>query len=90
MAALRQMEDRAGPIYETACDRSRTVSAAWRAAGSPPKVQRIHTADGPRWFLWRRVGAPAPRVPATDAQVTAWFAWWRERDRLRRELRGPR
>jgi hypothetical protein len=83
MAAMSQMVNRSGPIYDTARERSRIVHEAWRAAGSPRHVQRIHTADGVRYFT-----DPPARTLATEAQSAAWNAWRRERDRLRRELRA--
>lgn len=39
--ALGQMQERSGPIYEQARARSRIVSEAYKAAGSPRKVVRL-------------------------------------------------
>ena len=44
--ALRQMEERSGPIYEIVRERSRIVSAAYKAAGRPRDVTAIDTSDG--------------------------------------------
>jgi len=77
-----QMRKRSGPHYDLATQRGRIIKAAWRAAGSPVRLQRVH---GGRWYLyasWKRGG----RQEATPAQVAAWEAWCIERFRLRREL----
>jgi hypothetical protein len=88
MAAMKQMVERTGPIYEIARERSRMMHAAWRAAGSPPHVHQVRIAGGCRYVTWTRAADPATWKPATDAEVKAWYTWWRERDRLRRGLRG--
>jgi hypothetical protein len=85
MAAFKQMREHSGPIYETARERSRIASAAWRAAGSPKPVHLVHIAGVRRYVIWGRARDPASWTLATDAQVAAWYAWWRERERLRRE-----
>jgi hypothetical protein len=36
-----QMKERSGPQYELSASRSRVGSAAYRAAGSPPKVRSV-------------------------------------------------
>jgi hypothetical protein len=90
MAALRQMATRQGPYYESARERSRIVSSAYRAAGSP---QRISMRVGPdrkvRWYFARDKYVADP-LPAPQADVDRWYAWCRERDRLRKELGSRR
>jgi hypothetical protein len=76
------MRKRSGPHYDLATERGRITKAAWRAAGSPVRLQRVR---GGRWYLyasWKR----GDRQEATPAQVAAWEAWCPERFRLRREL----
>jgi hypothetical protein len=85
MEVQRQMRARSGPLYELAKDRSRITSAAWRAAGSPRRVHRVHFPEGARWIL----GAPKhPKTwrPSTRSDVDAWFGWWHERARLHSTL----
>jgi hypothetical protein len=77
-----QMRKRSGPHYDLATQRGRIIKAAWRAAGSPVRLQRVH---GGRWYLyasWKR----GDRQEATLGQVAAWEAWCIERFRLRHEL----
>ena len=88
MAAVKQMQDRSGPIYETARARSRISSEAWRAAGSPRPVHRVRRDGVPTYVFWSNHGDPMTWLPASDAEVAAWYAWWRERDRLRRDVRA--
>jgi hypothetical protein len=74
--AQRQMEQRAGPVYDLSVSRSRVVSDAYRAAGSPPKppgspfqfseTGLLERGDTPEWQAWR--------------------AWLQIREQLRREL----
>lgn len=40
-AAIKQMKERSGPIYEQATTRSRVVNTAWRAAGSPKDPAKL-------------------------------------------------
>lgn len=81
-----QMRERSGPHYDLATQRGRIITAAWRAAGSPARLQRVYA--GPHriaWYLyapWKR----GHRQEATPAQVAAWQAWCAERSRLHREL----
>lgn len=86
MAAYTQMKQRSGPIYENARTRSRTISEAWRAAGRPRRVHRAWRGGVPYYVFWSEHGDPKTWEPATEAEVTAWYRWWRERDGLRREL----
>ena len=77
-----QMRERSGPHYDLATQRGRIIKTAWRAAGSPARLQRVY---GGQWYLyasWKR----GDRQEATPAQVAAWEAWCTERFRLRREL----
>lgn len=74
--AQRQMEQRAGPVYDLAVSRSRVISDAYRAAGSPPKPR------GPGFQL-SETGMPE-RVETPEWQ--AWRAWLTIRYQLRREL----
>jgi hypothetical protein len=90
MAACKQMRERSGPIYEAACERSRVISGAWRAAGSPRLVHRVRRGGVSCYVFWSEHSDPRTWEPATDAQVTAWYSWWRARDRLRRSLRAPK
>ncbi len=87
MAQLRQMQERSGPEYELALERSRLINAAWRAAGSPRRVSRVHTSGGLAYrFTGRNDGRRTE--PATLDDWTAWQTWQRERERLRGEVRA--
>ncbi len=61
------------------------ILAAWRAAGSPPRVVLAVNTDGdPAPFLhgpWKR---DRTIVPATPEQAAAWRAWRALRSQLRR------
>lgn len=82
----KQMRQRSGHLYDQAAERSRIMAAAWRAAGSPARLQRVHTSpDRINWYLyasWKR----GHRELATPDQVAAWQAWCSERSRLHNEL----
>ena len=63
--------------------RGRAASAAWRAAGRPPKVVPVRVggtgADGKyvserRWYLAAKFKR-GEKVEATPEQVAAWDAW---------------
>jgi len=84
--AFTQMRARSGPIYDLARERSRIVSEAYRAAGRPRDVTASRTRNG--WTYEHKVGhgSTARLEPATEDEWTAWVAWCRERERLRREL----
>ncbi len=89
-AAYIQMRQRSGPYYDLSRERSRIVSEAYRAAGSPRKVFMRHGLDGElRYFFARQHPVPDPQ-PATKTDADAWYAWGRERDHLRRELGSSR
>lgn len=86
-----QMRARSGPLYERSRERSRIVSAAYRAAGSPRKVFMTLGPDrrplygfAEPWRRRRDRPNPSAFEAATEADADAWYAWWRERDRLRR------
>jgi hypothetical protein len=78
----RQMRQRSGTQYDQAVSRARTATAAWRAAGSPPRVTLVTVgsldADGNyrserKWYLtgpFKR----GERIEATPEQVDAWYA----------------
>ena len=88
-AALKQMTERSGPIYELAREPSRIISDAYRAAGRPRAVSALGTRDG--WVYVHRI-TRGPRKwqdeTATEAEWRAWRAWCSARERLRRTLRG--
>ena len=74
---VSQMQSRSGPLYELAKERSRIMSAAWRAAGSPRDPQRIwdkamrhlKIPDGERYDVWvgsERLGEDLPGDAASD------------------------
>ena len=56
-AAFRQMTARSGPIYERSRERSRKMSAAWRAAGSPKRVEAFYARDGVTYHVRRADGS---------------------------------
>jgi len=79
----RQMSQRSGPQYDLAASRSRTGTAAWRAAGSPARVTMVtvgsRDADGNyrserKWYL-TALYKRGERIEATPEQVDAWYAW---------------
>jgi DNA-directed RNA polymerase subunit RPC12/RpoP len=72
--AHRQMEARSGPVYEVSRERSRLISEAWRAFGSPHRPQHFDITR-----------PPDPTTPEGRAWH-AWRAWRREKARLYREL----
>ena len=74
------------PIYERSRERSRKMSAAWRAAGSPKRVEAFYARDGVTYHVRRADGS---YELATDEAVQAWHAWCRERQRLRGEWMTP-
>lgn len=80
----KQMKERSGPIYDLSRERSRIIKDAWRAAGSPRKVSMISTKDGVKYVVHRSSG---DYEFVTKDEADAWYAWRRERDRLRNELR---
>lgn len=89
----KQMEERSGPQYELAKQRSRLMSDAWRAAGSPARLTCVihgHTDENGwtgqiRWYV-HRAYKRGELVEATPDQLTAWRAWQTDSRRLRREL----
>ncbi len=84
---LRQMQERSGPIYELARERSRIISEAYQAAGRPRRVSLVHSPHGLAYvFHVRRGGKWNHSEPATRDDADAWYGWWRERERLRRKL----
>jgi hypothetical protein len=83
LECVEQMAQRSGPIYERARERSRFMSAAWRAAGRPRRIHELWTAEG----ITYRIREHGSWLPASPEQVDAWHAWLRKRDQLRRELR---
>jgi hypothetical protein len=88
--AIGQMQARGGPYYEQARQRSQVIAAAYRAAGRPRRVHRICGLEGFTHAFFVRRGGSLSVEPATEADANAWYAWWRERDRLRRELGSKR
>jgi hypothetical protein len=84
--AVTQMQARSGPYYELAHERSRIISEAYRAARKPRKVSMVLGCHPRAYVFHVRRGDTYHQEPATQADADAWYAWWRERDRLRREL----
>ncbi len=84
---MRQMQERSGPEYELATERSRIVNAAWRAVGRPSRVSRVHVQGG---IEYRFTGGGERRrtEPATLDDWNAWQAWQRQRERLRAQVRA--
>lgn len=86
---VAQMQARSGPYYDLAKERSRIVNAAYRAAGSPRKIGARMMYNPTRIvpvFVIRSGKSDEDTELATQADVDAWHAWVRQRDRLRREL----
>jgi hypothetical protein len=75
-----QIRARAGPIYELSRERSRIISEAWRAVGSPRRPRGpFRGISGTGRKLYR----PPDR---TTAEWQVWRAWLSERARPYREL----
>jgi hypothetical protein len=70
--AMAQMQARSGPYNDLARERSRVLSEAYWAAGSPRKVSTVirpgHTVS---YAFHVRVGNAYRRVPATQADADA-------------------
>ena len=82
MTAIKQMQEKAGPYYDLARERSRLINAAWRAMGSPRRVSAV-VDNGEVSFVVR---TKAGSVPATPEQREAWIAWAHQRRRIYEEL----
>lgn len=80
----KQMKARSGPMYELARERSRIISAAWRAAGSPPRPKgefRGLSGSGKKLY-----GQP----DRTTAEWQRWREWLHQRTQLYKTLgMGP-
>jgi hypothetical protein len=76
----RQMERRAGPLFEVARYRSDVISDAYRAAGSPPKPRGPFLGVGVTGK--KLYGPPDQNTP----EYEAWRAWVRQKVRLQRQL----
>ena len=83
--AMTQMTARSGPIHEKSKDRGKVLSAAWRAAGSPPRVIRVGEETRIQYYLYAPWKRESQFEEATPEQVEAWYSWNRERARLIRE-----
>lgn len=90
MEAYAQMVQRSGSLYELARERSRIVTEAYRAAGRPRKVSLTRTHEGWQHMFHIGRGHESQAEPATKQDADAWYAWARQRDRLRRKLGGQR
>lgn len=75
----REMKERSGPFYELSKERSRIISTAWRAAGSPRHVSQVGTSNGIAYVVWHR---DRSFDWVTEEDWNAWMAWQRERARL--------
>ncbi len=78
--ARKQMERRAGPLYELSVYRSGVISDAYRAAGSPPRPRGPfigNSRSGKKLY-----GPPDQNTP----EYQAWRAWKRQKEQRRREL----
>lgn len=85
--AYQQLTQHAGPIYEQARARSKVMHAAWQVAGSPARISAVRMPDGERRYVratdlrLRRYDRPVPQ-----SEVERWYAWERQRRRLRTQL----
>lgn len=71
---IRQLQNHEGEDYE----KHRSITDAYRAAGSPRHVYRTWSTP-PRFWVRQR----GNEIPVTEAEWDIWRAWEKERQRLR-------